>query len=73
MRRGDKVEVFYVEDPSGDPPRGVAQRVEVEVGLDDGKRVEVRSGLSGKELVIAKGNGVVREGDPVVAVSPQEP
>jgi RND family efflux transporter MFP subunit len=73
VRRGDKVEVFYVENPSGDPPRGVARRVEVEVGLDDGKRVEIRSGLSGKELVIAKGNGVVREGDSVVAVSPQEP
>jgi RND family efflux transporter MFP subunit len=73
VRRGDKVEVFYVADPSGDPPRGVARRLEVELGLDDGKRVEIRSGLSGKELVIAKGNGVVREGDSVVAVSPQEP
>jgi HlyD family secretion protein len=73
VRRGDKVEVFYVADPSGDPPRGVARRLEVELGLDDGRRVEIRSGLSGKELIIAKGNGVVREGDTVVAVSPQEP
>jgi RND family efflux transporter MFP subunit len=73
LRRGDKVEVFYVADPSGDPPRGVARRIEVEVGLDDGKRVEIRSGLTGKELIIAKGNGVVREGDTVIAVSPQEP
>lgn len=73
VRRGDKVEVFYVADPSGDPPRGVAKRIQVELGLDDGKRVEIRSGLTGKELIIAKGNGVVREGDTVVAVSPQEP
>ncbi|HLJ95173.1 MAG TPA: efflux RND transporter periplasmic adaptor subunit [Gemmataceae bacterium] len=73
VRRGDKVEVFYVADPSGDPPRGVARRIEVELGLDDGKRVEIRSGLTGKELIIAKGNGVVREGDAVVAVAPQEP
>jgi RND family efflux transporter MFP subunit len=72
VRRGDKVEVFYVANPSGDPPRGVARRIEVELGLDDGKRVEIRHGLTGKELVIAKGNGVVREGDPVIAVSPQE-
>lgn len=73
VRRGNKVEVFYVADPSGDPPRGVARRLEVELGLDDGKRVEIRGGLTGKELIIAKGNGVVREGDTVVAVSPQEP
>jgi hypothetical protein len=73
MRRGDKVEVFYVADPKGDPPRGVARRLEVELGLDDGKRVEIRGGLTGKELIIAKGNGVVREGDTVLAISPQEP
>ena len=73
IRRGDKVELFYVADPSGDPPRGVARRLEVELGMDDGKRVEIRSGLTGKELIIAKGGGVVREGEPVVAVSPQEP
>jgi RND family efflux transporter MFP subunit len=73
IRRGDKVEVFYVADASGEPPRGVARRIEVELGLDDGKRVEIRSGLTGKELIIAKGNGVVREGDSVVAVAPQEP
>src|SRR5206468_2809424 len=24
VRRGNRVEVFYVADPSGDPPRGVA-------------------------------------------------
>ena len=72
VRRGDKVEVFYVANPSGDPPRGVARRIEVELGLDDGKRVEIRHGLTGKELIIAKGNGVVREGDSVIAVSPQE-
>jgi RND family efflux transporter MFP subunit len=72
VRRGDKVEVFYVANPGGDPPRGVARRIEVELGLDDGKRVEIRHGLTGKELVIAKGNGVVREGDTVIAVSAQE-
>jgi RND family efflux transporter MFP subunit len=72
VRSGDKVEVFYVANPGGDPPRGVARRVEVELGLDDGKRVEILHGLTGKELIIAKGNGVVREGDPVIAVSPQE-
>jgi hypothetical protein len=42
-------------------------------GLDDGRRVEIRSGLSGTELIIAKGNGIVREGDTVIAVSSTAP
>jgi RND family efflux transporter MFP subunit len=72
VRRGKSVEVFYVANPAGEPPRGVVQRAEVELGLDDGRRVEIRNGLTGKEWVIAKGNGVVREGDTVIAVSSPE-
>src|SRR5437879_9609602 len=69
VRRGDKVEVFYVADPSGDTPRGVARRLEVELGLDDGKRVEISSGLNGQEMIIAKRHSVMSEGEAVVAVS----
>jgi RND family efflux transporter MFP subunit len=72
VRKGNKVELFHVADLAGDPPRGVVRRAQVELGLDDGVRVEVR-GLSGRERIIAKGNGVVREGDAVIAVPAREP
>jgi RND family efflux transporter MFP subunit len=68
VRVGDKVEVYHVADAAGEPRRGVVKRAEVELGLDDGKRVEIRRGLKGQELVIVKGNGVVRVGDPAIAV-----
>jgi multidrug efflux pump subunit AcrA (membrane-fusion protein) len=68
VRRGNKVEVFHIAGASGEPPVGVAERAEIDLGLDDGRRVEVRGGLSGKELVIVKGNGVVRAGEKAVTV-----
>jgi multidrug efflux pump subunit AcrA (membrane-fusion protein) len=71
--RGGKTEVFHVADVTGDPPRGVVRRAEVELGMDDGRRVEIRKGLSGNEYVIAKGNGVVREGDTVLVVPGRNP
>jgi len=73
VRRRNQVEVFVISDLTGDPPRGTVRRVPVELGLDDGKRVEIRKGLSGGERVIAKGNGVVREGETVIAVPLREP
>jgi RND family efflux transporter MFP subunit len=70
VRREGRAWVYFVDEISGDPPRGVVKRVEVELGLDDGRRVEVRNAhvFRGDERVIAKGNGVVREGDIVVPV-----
>lgn len=68
VRRGEDVEVYYVDNPKGDPPQGVVQSQKVEIGQDDGIRVEIRNGLTGKELIIAKGNGVVRQGDKVIAI-----
>lgn len=73
VRNRQHVEVFIVADLQGNPPRGVVRRIPVELGLDDGKRVEVRKGLSGSERVIVKGNGVVRAGDMVIAVPLREP
>jgi RND family efflux transporter MFP subunit len=68
VRRGDRVEVFVVADPQGEPLRGVLHRVEVELGLDDGKLVEVRRGLGGDELIVLSGNGVMRAEDKVIAI-----
>ncbi len=71
VRTGNKVEVYYVADPAGDPPRGLVKRIEVQLGLDDGQRVEIKSDkwkLTGKEWIIAKGSGVIRAGDPAVSV-----
>jgi RND family efflux transporter MFP subunit len=66
VRRGKQVEIYYVED-SDAPDRGFVRRAQVEIGADDGRRVQVR-GLTGKEKIIAKGNGMVREGDEVTPV-----
>jgi RND family efflux transporter MFP subunit len=67
VRSGDRMEVYYIDNPQGNPPRGVVKRAVVELGLDDGLRVEVRKGLSGQERVVTKGNGVVRVGETAIA------
>jgi RND family efflux transporter MFP subunit len=71
VRNGDRVELVYVEvtDPAHKPPLGMLRRVEVDIGLDDGREVEIRGGAVNKDmLVIVKGNGVMREGDVVMPV-----
>jgi HlyD family secretion protein len=69
VRTGNKMEIYFVADPAGDPPRGTVKRLEVQVGLDDGVRVEVKSErLTGRELVIVRGAGVIRPGDHVIAI-----
>jgi RND family efflux transporter MFP subunit len=73
VRVGDEVRIYHVAGlTQDDPPQGKVKSSVVSVGLDDGKTVEVRTGLTGSELVIAKGNGVVREGETVVAVKARE-
>jgi RND family efflux transporter MFP subunit len=73
VRVGEELRVYYLEDLSADdPPRGKVKSVPVRIGLDDGKTVEVLSGLKGNEAVIAKGNGVVREGETAIAVKARE-
>jgi RND family efflux transporter MFP subunit len=74
VRRGDgKVEVFHVAGASGEPLKGELQRLEVELGLDDGRLVEVRRGLTGTELIVLRGNGVLRGEDKVIAVPERAP
>jgi RND family efflux transporter MFP subunit len=74
VRVGEEIRVYYVDNLSGDnPPRGVVKMHVVEIGMDDGKITEIRSGLKGDELVIAKGNGVVHQGETVLAGNAQPP
>jgi RND family efflux transporter MFP subunit len=74
VRRGDgKVEVFHVAGAQGDPLKGELQRLEIELGLDDGRLVEVRRGLTGNELIVLRGNGVLRGEDKVIAVPERTP
>jgi RND family efflux transporter MFP subunit len=73
VRVGNRVEVFYVANPTGNPPRGVVKSKVVKLGLDDGLRVEILGdSLTGKEKIIRKGNGVVRTGEQAVAIEPRE-
>jgi HlyD family secretion protein len=67
VRSSDAVEVYYLDKLHGNPPRGVVKRAAVKLGLDDGLRVEIQSGLNGQERVVTKGNGVVRIGDTAIA------
>ena len=46
---------------------GTAHRVQVEIGLDDGNQVEVRSGLKGGEQVVVAGKEGLVEGKAVQA------
>lgn len=69
VRSGDKMEIFVVAEAAGEPLRGILKRVEVQTGLDDGLRVEVKSDhLTGRELVVTKGPGVLRAGETVIAI-----
>jgi CzcA family heavy metal efflux pump/RND family efflux transporter MFP subunit len=47
--------------------RGVARKIPVQTGYDDGVRTEIVSGLNGSETVILVGKDQVAEGDPVTA------
>ena len=69
VRSGNKMEIYIIADPAGDPAKGTVKRLEVQTGLDTGLRVEINSDLlTGKELVIIRGAGVLRPGDQVIAV-----
>ena len=78
VRRGEgMVEVYHVvvdeAGRQGDERRGVLRRIPVVLGMDDGKEVEIRDGLKGDELIVARGNGSMRADDRVNAVSERDP
>ncbi len=70
VRKEGKVGVYVVASPAGqgEERRGVLRLVEVVTGIDDGKQVEIRSGLNGDELVVARGASVMRADDEVLAI-----
>lgn len=59
-RLEDAQYVFVVRD-------GQAQRVNVEIGVSNGNRVEITKGLTGGEEVIVSGKDLVHDGTPVQA------
>jgi multidrug efflux pump subunit AcrA (membrane-fusion protein) len=75
VRRGNQIEVFYVElaDRKSESPLGELRHAPVEIGLDDGMQVEIRSGLREDMLIAAKGVGTLRSGDKVLAVRARLP
>ena len=71
VRTGDKIEIYIVADAAAETGKGIVKRLEVQTGFDDGLRVEIRNeldALTGRELIIVRGAGVLRAGDKVVAV-----
>jgi multidrug efflux pump subunit AcrA (membrane-fusion protein) len=71
VRKGEgEVEVFIVDnvEGEGEERHGVLRAVRVELGIDDGKEVEIKSGLKGDELVVARGASVMRPDDAVLAI-----
>ncbi len=57
---------------TGKARKMVAQRVEVETGLEDGNLVEIRSGVSENDLVITLGQHALRTGAPVMVTTTRE-
>jgi membrane fusion protein (multidrug efflux system) len=47
---------------------GKAKRMAVEIGFNDGKRIEITRGLAGKEAIISTGANAVQDGQAVQAV-----
>jgi RND family efflux transporter MFP subunit len=69
VRRGERTLIYYISNPTGEPLRGIVRPLDVQLGLDDGVNVEiVQPRLTGRELIIRMGNGVIREGAHTVAV-----
>jgi RND family efflux transporter MFP subunit len=66
VREGEKASCIVVRG-------GRAARQPIEVGLSDGTRVEVRSGLKGDEGVVKANGGSLVEGQPVEPIEPANP
>lgn len=52
---------------------GVAHRIPVETGIDDGKVVQILSGLKGHERIVTSNKGEITEGQPLATGTPGAP
>jgi len=68
VRRDGRTEVLVVDVAPDNPARGVIRVVEVRTGYDDGKRVQVTSGLTTTDRVVVRGNTPVQAGDAILPV-----
>ncbi len=69
MHRGEGYEVWYIESPGTDSPRGEVKRLRVQLGIDDGNRIEVMSPLPENAWIITKRSSVVALCDEVQGVT----
>jgi RND family efflux transporter MFP subunit len=69
-QRNGVVEVHVITDVTqeGNHLVGILRKLPVGLGIDDGNEVEIRTGLQGHELVVARGNTVMRVDDRVIAI-----
>ncbi len=65
LHEAERAFVYVVRDD-------VANKQELEIGLDDGIRVEVRSGLGDDDWVVVGGQGLISAGERVRAVAKEE-
>ena len=68
MHRGEGYEVWYIEGPNGESPRGIVKSLRVQLGIDDGNRIEVMSPLPSNAWIVTKRSSVVVAGDEVQGV-----
>lgn len=65
LSKDDEYYVFVVEN-------SVAKKVVVEVGIDNGDEIEIKSGLKDTDLVVIKGQSYLKDGDTVNDVTNAE-
>jgi RND family efflux transporter MFP subunit len=66
MHRGDGYEVWYLDGRDGEAPRGVMKSMRVQLGVEDGTRIEVLSPVPPGAWIVTKRNSVVVLGDEVL-------
>lgn len=68
IHREGSTQVLVVDPDPSNPSRGVVRVVPVQTAFDDGKRIQVTTGLTKTDRVIVRGNTPLSAGDHAVAV-----